>query len=184
MKALPRSDWDASLQHVIADMNDQPLNVHGLMANHPMLLAAWWPMRNYLVRGGDLEQRHAELIILRVALHMRCWYEWASHVDRGQAAGLSLGEIEAVRQNDLDAFSAAERRLLSAVDELLLDNGLSAATLAGLDPHFTPRQIMDLMALCGMYVTLGNMINTWGLDLDDHVQRRLPPDETEGHFSG
>jgi alkylhydroperoxidase family enzyme len=183
MKALPRSDWDASLQHVIADMNDQPLNVHGLMANHPPLLAAWWPLRNYLVRGGDLEQRHCELVILRVAVHMRCWYEWASHVDRGQSAGLSVDEIEAVRLGDFDAFPVAENRLLSAVDELLQDNGLGDATLAELGPDFTPRQIMDLVALCGMYVTLGNMINTWGIDLDDPVRRRLPPGVTEESFA-
>ena len=43
--------------------------------------------------------------------------------------------------------------------------------------------VMDLVALCGMYVTLGNMINTWGIDLDDPVRRRLPPGVTEESFA-
>lgn len=98
MKPLHPKEWDESLKHVIADMKGRPLNVHGLMANHPDLLNAWWDFRNYSVRGGALEQRDCELVILRVAVQVRSWYEFASHVERGIAAGLSIEEIENVRQ--------------------------------------------------------------------------------------
>ena len=37
MKPLPPTQWDESLQPVLDDMNGRPLNVHGLMANHPKL---------------------------------------------------------------------------------------------------------------------------------------------------
>ena len=82
MRPLPLPEWDDSLERVLDDMDGQPLNVHGLMANHPDLLNAWWDYRNYSVRGGALDQRDCELVILRVAVHMRNWYEWAAHVDR------------------------------------------------------------------------------------------------------
>jgi len=72
---LPVADWDDSLAQVMEDMHAQPLNVHALMANHPELLKAWWYFRNYVVVGGDLGKRSGELVILRVALHMKSWYE-------------------------------------------------------------------------------------------------------------
>ena len=96
LEALPTDGWDASLARVIDDMSGQPLNVHGLMANNPALLKAWWDFRMYIVSAGSLGERNAELVILRTAVHSGAQYEWLAHVDRGHAAGLSLVEIERV----------------------------------------------------------------------------------------
>jgi alkylhydroperoxidase/carboxymuconolactone decarboxylase family protein YurZ len=170
MKPLPLMEWDKSLKHVIDDMNGRPLNVHSLMANHPELLNAWWSFRNYSVRGGSLEQRDCELVILRVAVHMRSWYEWASHVDRGLAAGVSIEEIESVRQGpDAPVWNDHDLLLLKSVDELVTERAISAETLEKLAEHFSENQVMDVIAIHGMYITLGCMINTWGLPLDTHL---------------
>jgi alkylhydroperoxidase family enzyme len=170
MQPLPLAEWDESLNHVIDDMNGRPLNVHGLMANHPELLNAWWGFRNYSVRGGALEQRDCELVILRVAVHMRSWYEWASHVDRGLASGLSIEEIEKVRQGPgASEWGDRDALLLKSVDELLTERAISKPTQAKLAAHFSANQIMDVIAIHGMYITLGCMINTWGLELDEPV---------------
>ena len=184
MKALPPPDWDSSLSDVLDDMNGRPLNVHGLMANHPELLRAWWNFRNYSVRGGDLEQRDCELVILRVAVHMRSWYEWASHVDRGIAAGLEREEIERVPQGaTADGWCEHDIALLTAVDELVKRHALSAGTLATLSAHFTSNQVMDVIAIHGMYVILGCMINTWGLELEGEIRDRLPDGITAERFA-
>lgn len=172
---LPVADWEPALAHVAMDMQGRPLNVHALMANHPELLNAWWNFRNHAVHGGSLGRRHGELVILRVALHMRSWYEWGSHVDRALACGLTLEEIERVRQGaKARGWTAGEALLIRAVDELIAGHAISEATLADLYEHFTARQIMDLIAIQGMYVLLGCMINTWGLELDEHIRERLP----------
>lgn len=175
MRPLPLPDWDESLGRVLDDMDGQPLNVHSLMANHPTLLAAWWDFRNYSVGGGDLEQRDSELVVLRVAVHMRSWYEWASHVDRGLGAGLTAGEIERVQKlpvattwNERDAF------LLTAVDELVSERAISQSTQKILAEYFSANQVMDVIAIHGLYITLGCMINTWGLELDERVRTKLP----------
>lgn len=180
---LPPADWDSALAHVIADMKGAPLQVHGLMANHPELLAAWWSFRNYSVRGGELGQRRGELVILRVAVLMRAWYEWASHVERGLACGLSRDEIERVKEGGAaPGWDAADAALLEAVDELVADHGLSPNSHARLRAHYSVRQIMDIMAIHGMYVTLACMINTWGLELDARVKAKLPDDVTREAF--
>jgi alkylhydroperoxidase family enzyme len=183
MKPLPFKEWDKSLDHVVDDMSGRPLNVHSLMANHPKLLNAWWRFRNYAVRGGDLEQRDCELVILRVAVHLRSWYEWASHVDRGLASGLSIEDIDRVRKgpstmdwNERDAF------LLTAVDELVSERTISTSTRRILEEYFSAKQIMDIIAIHGMYITLGCMINTWGLELDEAIQGKLPASMSREDF--
>ncbi|MEQ8652141.1 MAG: carboxymuconolactone decarboxylase family protein [Kiloniellales bacterium] len=175
--------WDPDLADIVADMKGRPLNVHRLMANHPQLLKAWWNFRNYSVQGGALGRRRGELVILRVALHMRAWYEWGSHVERAQACGLSLTEIERVKQDlKIGEWAPAEALLLAAVDELIETRGLSPRSLSALAEHYSPQEIMDIMAIHGMYIILGCMINTWGLELEESVAAKLPEGVTQEAF--
>ena len=180
---LPIAEWDTSLSHVIEDMKGHPLNVHSLMANHPELLRSWWDFRNYSVAGGDLGKRRGELVILRVAVHMKSWYEWGSHVERALDCGLVLEEIERVKQGpQAPEWMASEALLLRAVDELIANHAIAPETLDDLYKHYSTRQVMDIIAIQGMYITLGGMINTWGLELDDHVQEKLPESVTKEQF--
>jgi len=181
---LPAAEWDASLARVLVDMQGQPLNVHALMAHHPELLNAWWNFRNHSVAGGALGERSGELVILRVAVHLKSWYEWASHVVRALASGLTLKEIERVRKGPQAAgWDDADGLLLQAVDELLTDHTIAAGTLAKLSHHYDTRQIMDLIAIQGMYVILGGMLNTWRLELDERVRKELPAGVTREQFN-
>lgn len=180
---LPVNQWHQSLAGISQDMKGHPINVHKLMAHHPALLKAWWNFRNYSVAGGDLGSRKGELVILRTAVHLRAWYEWGSHVQRGLACGLTMDEIERVKQGSQAAgWSAEESCLLKAVDQLFFDNGLSKELETNLREHFSLQQIMDIVAIHGMYVILGEMINTWGLELDEHVRTSLPEGVTKEKF--
>jgi alkylhydroperoxidase family enzyme len=181
---LPVSAWDPSLAPVLADMQGRPLNVHALLAHHPELLNAWWNFRNHAVAGGALGRRRAELVILRVALHLKAWYEWGSHVERALACGLTLDEIERVKRgSQAPDWEPAESLLLQAVDELLVEHAITPATLGELSCHYDPPQLLDLIAIQGMYVTLGGMINTWGLELDQTVREALPAGVTPDNFA-
>jgi alkylhydroperoxidase family enzyme len=182
MKPLPISAWNPSLQHVVDDMHGRPLNIHALMANHPGLLNAWWRLRMYLVNGGDLTQRHCELVILRVAVHMKSWYEWASHVVRGIDSGLTVDEIQRVRSGEGE-WGDADGALLRAVDDVTANNCISEATRTHLQKHFTNQQMLDIVLLYGMYQTLACLVNTWGMELDEHVQEQLPEVFAESAFS-
>jgi len=180
---LPPADWDPALAPILEDMKGQPLNVHSLMALHPALLQAWWNFRNHSVQGGALGKRGGELVILRVAVLMKAWYEWASHVERSLACGLGRDEIERVKAGaDAPGWSAADAALLAAVDELVAAHGLAPETHRRLRQHYDVKQVMDIMAIAGMYVILGCMINTWGLELDPHVAAQLPADVTQEDF--
>jgi len=183
MKPLPPNEWDPSLQHIIDDMNGQPIHMHCLLANHPDLLNAWWRYRMYSVRGGDLEQRDCELVILRVAVHMKAWYEWAAHVDRGLAAGLSLDEIDRVAEGPKAAdWNRRDAVLLESVDQLIANHCVDVETKTTLRDHFSEKQIMDIVSLQGLYVTIACFIGSWEIEIEDHIARRLPDSVTEQSF--
>lgn len=176
-------NWDPSLDFIIKQMNGAPLNVHKLLAKHPRLLAAWWNFRNYSVEGGDLGRRCGELVILRVASYLKSWYEWSSHVDRSLKCGLKLSEIKNVNKElDESDWSKKEFLLLSAVDQLIAKKRLDNNFYRDLRSYFTDKQIMDIVAIHGMYIILGCMINIWGLTLEDDIAQRLPESITETQF--
>ena len=179
----PVSDWDSSLASIRDAMNGRPLHVHELLARHPALLAAWWPLRMHCVAGSSLHARDLELVILRTAVHLRCWYEWASHVVRGQAAGLSREEIERVLgEVSNDGWSEREATLLNAVDALNTKQRLPIEILSELERAFTPEQVLDVIATHSMYTMLGCILNTRPVALDAEVRARLPEGMTEAWF--
>lgn len=173
--------WPSDLSNVAADMNGAPINVHKLMAHNPALLQAWWGFRNYAVNGGTLGARLGELVILRVGVHLGAWYEWGSHVDRATRIGLSNGAIFATLNPQPD-LPAGEGLILTAVDELMAGHAITKPTRAALEQHLTTAQIMDVIAIQGMYVILGGFINTWGLELDAAVAGRIKHLTTQGEF--
>ena len=157
---LDVTQWPPHLSNVSADMNGAPINVHKLMAHSPDLLRAWWNFRNYSVSGGSLGAHLGELIILRVGVHLGAWYEWGSHVDRAQRIGMTAQTIFETL-NPRPNLATADALALTAVDELMLDHRISKVTRAALEQHFTTAQLMDLIAIQGMYVILGGFIHTW-----------------------
>lgn len=166
--------WPEELQGVVNDMNGKPIHVHQLMANNPTLLNAWWNFRNHSVDGGSLGKRKGELVILRVAVHMQAWYEWGSHVERGMRCGLTKEEITRVLDFSIEGhWSPDEACLLRSVDELVVNHGLSKDVTLQVSQHFSTAQLMDVIAIQGMYVILACMINTWGLALDAHVANAI-----------
>lgn len=183
MKPLPPNEWDPSLQHIIDDMNGRPIQMHCLLANHPDLLKAWWAYRMHSVQGGDLEQRDCELVILRVAVHMQAWYEWAAHVDRGLAAGLQLREIYRIAEGpSADGWNKQDAVLLESVDQLIKNHRIDVETQTVLGNYYSENQIMDIVSLQGMYVTIACMIGTWDIDIEDDIAQRLPDEITEPSF--
>ena len=174
LKSLPVTEWDDGLERVVADMDGRPLNIHGLMAHNPDLLASWWSFRLHVVHGGHLSDRHRELIVLRLAARVACWYEWASHVERGLNAGLTMKEIGAVTWPPAEyAWADSDALLLRAVDDCVVSRRILPETLEVLRAQFSAAQILDIIAIYGMYMILATMINTWNLELDESVQ--LPP---------
>jgi hypothetical protein len=97
--------------------------------------------------------------------------------------GLKLSEIKNVdKELDESDWSKKEFLLLSAVDQLIAKKRLDNNLYRDLRSYFSDKQIMDIVAIHGMYIILGCMINIWGLTLEDDIAQRLPESITETQF--
>ena len=75
--------------------NDEPMHIFATLARSPDLFRRWMGFGGALLYGS-LPSRLCELVILRTAFRFDGFYEWAQHVEMGQARGVSVEEIEAV----------------------------------------------------------------------------------------
>ena len=79
-------------------------------------------------------------------------------------------------------WQPADSALLEAVDELVSHHCISGKLQLQLAKHFNTAQLMDLIAIQGMYVILACMIKSWGLALNPQVHDRIAEHTSERDF--
>lgn len=171
------SSWPESISRLRTDFAGS-LNIYRVMAHHPALLAAWENIRNHVVRGNSLAPRLQEIAILRTGFKWRSAYEWAHHVHRGKAAGLSEAEIAAAGSaNRSESLSdPVLDAVIEAVDQLLLNGRLEQPLRGNLLAAIGAEGVLDLFATVGMYTTLAFIANSFTPPLDDDIPALpLPP---------
>ncbi|MFK7804493.1 MAG: carboxymuconolactone decarboxylase family protein [Anaerolineae bacterium] len=166
LSPLPAADWDESIQHIAQRLGD-PLNIHKMIAHNPVLMEAYTPLRYHVVRDSVLSDRQREILILRVAHQIKSDYEWSHHVVRGQAAGLSLDEIERVRIGSQDeGWSADERHIIDCVDQMISEQQMTVETAAGLLETVGKEGMLDAVFTVAVYLALGSLLKTFDVSLE------------------
>ena len=154
---------------------DKPLaNVLATIGNNPGLLATLTPALAQ-VAGGALPARDRELVILRVAWSAQSAYEWAHHARIAAAIGLDESEVARVAEGPDAGWSEFEAALLRAVDEL---HGAPAAisdpTWQVLSSRYDQNQLLELLALAGLYTTLAYILNSCRTPIDSWLENPAP----------
>jgi 4-carboxymuconolactone decarboxylase len=148
------------------------LNVYRTMAHHPALLSAWAPLRDHVVVQTALGRQFSEVVILRTGHHMGSAYEWAHHVSRGRAVGLSDARIAAIA-GPIESMEPADAALAAAVDALIENKRLGDQTREAVLALVGTAGLFDLMATVGFYMTLGFIVNSFDTPLDADVAAEL-----------
>jgi AhpD family alkylhydroperoxidase len=146
-----------------------PPNLFLTMARQRKLFRGWLFFAGRLMPGGSLPRRDTELLILRVA-HLRgCAYEFEHHVRLGKRAGVTAADVERVQKGpDADGWSARERALVGAADELVLERRLDDPAWAALREHLDEPQAVEFLLLVGHYDMLATFLLTLGVQPDRH----------------
>ena len=140
------------------------LNIFRTLANHPALAKRWLVFGNHILAKNTLPAREREIAILRIGWLCRSGYEWGQHVVIGKASGLSDEEITRITQGpDAPGWSADDRALLRATDELHEDAFVTDATWAELSRRWSTQQLMDLVFTVGQYNLVSMALNTFGV---------------------
>jgi alkylhydroperoxidase family enzyme len=154
----------------------------GLFARHPRVTAPWLAFSGTLLDAGTLDPCDRELLILRVAARARSRYEWVQHVVIGQAAGLTQEQVAGVAEGPQSGiWTARQRDLLHAADQLLDDHVIDDATWARLAARFDERQLLELTFVVGSYACLAMVLNSAGLEPPaGQPPADTPSDHTKG----
>jgi AhpD family alkylhydroperoxidase len=151
-----------------------PPNVMTTLARHRGLFRRWLPFAGGLMPGGRLPRSDTELLILRVAHLTGCDYEWHHHERIGRLAGLSVEDVERVRDGaGAEGWSSRQAALLRAADELHADRTISDASWAELRPLLADHELIELCLLVGHYEMLAMTLNSLRVERDP-VPIRVP----------
>ncbi|MEY4671801.1 MAG: hypothetical protein RLZZ415_1680 [Pseudomonadota bacterium] len=143
------------------------LNIFRTLVHAPKAMTAFLAWGGYILsRRNSLSERDRELVILRTGFNCGSGYEFTQHTRIGLDSGLTEAEIAAIKAGPDDpSWSAADRAMLRATDDLTRDFHVSDASWAGLS-FMTDKQKMDLVMTVGLYTQVSMMLNSFGVQLD------------------
>jgi alkylhydroperoxidase family enzyme len=125
-----------------------------------------------LLDRGLLSLRQREIVIDRTCALNRCEYEWGVHVAIFAAkAKLTAAQIAATVDGGAADWSADEEALLAVCEELHVTRTISDPLWTRLTEHFTPEQILEIIALVGFYGTVSLHANALALPLEANAAR-------------
>ncbi len=176
---LADSEFNDDQKEIVAPIaagGGRVLNIFRTLVRDPKATRGFLAWGNYVLsRRNGLPPRDRELVILRIGYLCKSGYEWTQHVGIGLRDGLTREEIERIKGGaDAPGWSASDKALLRAADELHHDQFITDATWAALGEHFNDKQRMDVVYTAGQYTQVSMMLNTFGVQLDEG--QTLDPD--------
>lgn len=165
-RALGVAPWLVATAAALVTRGERP-RVLTTLARHRRLFRWWLPFAGHLLLRTELPRADVELVVLRSACNCRSWYEWAQHVPLAARAGISLAAIDAVPSwADHDVWTARQRLLLLATDELHARRMVTDATWASLAARLGERELIELCMLVGHYEMLAMTLNSLGVEAE------------------
>jgi AhpD family alkylhydroperoxidase len=152
------------------------------LAQRPEIFTAYLPYLRSIIGPGELEQRIKELVEVRTVVLNRCLYSTSHRVRSARAAGVPEEDIVAVARGELDGFDSRERLALELAYELTVRPAsvayadapqlASPELLARARAEFSEPQIVELVAVIGLWNALARFHRVMGFELDMDA----PPD--------
>ncbi|MCG7608446.1 carboxymuconolactone decarboxylase family protein [Mycobacterium sp. CnD-18-1] len=157
------------------DRTYEPLLLVRCLQRHPKLAAKLRKLGEALYVDTLLPPRVRTIAILRICARLGCAYEWGGQAAFwGPIAGVSDSECDALVTGADAGWSAFERVLIDAVDELERTGSWSTTTWDTLGDNLDEEQRMELLIAVGWYRTICTLCN--GLDLPVEGWMRRWPD--------
>ena len=169
---VPEAGADAELEQSFAKAlhhDGEPLRLFTTVAHHPRLLRRMISFGGIFMTSKLVPPRDREIVILRTAWRARCEYEFGHHRVIGPREGLSDAEVDRLAGDDLSGLDDDDRALVDLVDEVADQVTLSDATWDRLKARWSDDQILELLALTGMYRLIAGVVNSAGTELEPGI---------------
>jgi 4-carboxymuconolactone decarboxylase len=133
-----------------------------VLLHSPALADGWNSLLGAVRERIALDPAVRELVVLRIAVLNDAGYEWDAHEPVARRAGVTDGQLRAVRGDDRSPFDAVQRAALDYADAMTTTVEVSDATFEALRPHFDEAGIVELTAVAAVY----NMVSRFLVALD------------------
>jgi alkylhydroperoxidase family enzyme len=176
LKPLPAEEWDDGARQALSPLlpasraNPRDAgNILATLVRHQPLAHAYLTFNAYLLLNSTLSARVREVAVLRAALASRSDYLWDHHVPLAERACITSAEIDAIRRGD--PTDPVDALVVRAVDELDEHRAITGETWVALGEHLSDAQRLDLLFTVGGYQLLALVVNTLGIEPEDHRGR-------------
>lgn len=136
-------------------------------ANAPHMLE--WYFKSFyagVFYGGRVEVRIKELLRYRLSMTHGCAFCNKGNVEAARRAGVSDAQLDAIMNEENDAFSAKERAVLRLAAEMALPNmegQLTPALYADLSAHFDDGEIFELGMVAAVLAGIAKFLFVYDL---------------------
>jgi 4-carboxymuconolactone decarboxylase len=147
------------------------------LIHNPELANRVQQLGEHLRYGNTLSLAHIELIVLTVARHWNCQYEWFAHERIARSTtDLADGIIKALALGQTPPNMTAEQNTLHLLAKESLANGEPSDAIYEQAAKFFGRAgVLDALALTGYYSMVAMFLNTAKIPLPDGTPIPLQP---------
>jgi len=127
-----------------------------------------------LAPGRKLLAQLRELAILRTGIVGDSRFEYSQHMKVARMVGLSDEKLQAIKGwATSDKFTAVERAVMQATDEIVGRNLVEDDTFAALQQHLSDEQILELFYVIGLWRMHGMIVRALHLEYDGDTTERM-----------
>jgi alkylhydroperoxidase family enzyme len=139
-----------------------------MLAQSPALARQFLRLARAQFTTLELTARNREILILTVAAHVHCEYEYQQHIPISQDAGVDATLREAIWTGKLDAdeVDAQDRALIEFVRSVLRAPSVPEPTMAAIQSHFSAREIVEILHLTGFYWGFGRLCTVLDIEIE------------------
>jgi alkylhydroperoxidase family enzyme len=128
-----------------------------------------------LMQPGRVLPAHLrELAIIRTGIVGDSRFEYSQHLKVARMVKVPDDKLNAIKGwSTSDKFTAAERAVMAATDELVGRNLVEDETFAELKKHLSDPQIMELFYVIGLWRMHGMIVRALHLEFDNDTTARM-----------
>ena len=147
---------------------------YGVLLHSPDLAARVAHTGAYVRFDLDISEAHREIIICATAREIRQQYEFSAHARLARQAGVSEDVVSAIASGKApEGLSGIEASLVKYVQELSQNHKISDETFNAVSGHFGMQKTVEITALIGHYLLVGQILSAFEVDLPDGVQPEI-----------
>jgi 4-carboxymuconolactone decarboxylase len=159
----------------IADSRGSVRGPYGVLLHSPDLAARVAHTGSYVRFDLDVPESLKETVIIATAREIKNQYEFAAHARLARQAGVSENTIQAIARGSApQGLSGDEEKLVRYVHELLRNHKISDATFNSVKDRFGMQKTLELTALIGHYLLVGQILTAFEVDLPEGVKAEIP----------